>query len=91
MLNISLPLLNSLLKFKSDIETAVQKNDNLMRKRKRCGKYEVWFLKVREKDARVSGPLLRQKAKEKKKWAKDDFQALEGWFHRWKKRENITS
>ncbi|GBN65191.1 hypothetical protein AVEN_8426-1 [Araneus ventricosus] len=40
MLNISQPLLNSLLKFKSDIETAVQKKDNVMSKRKRCQKDE---------------------------------------------------
>ncbi|GBM75138.1 hypothetical protein AVEN_233782-1 [Araneus ventricosus] len=38
MLNISQLLRNSLLKFRSDIETAVQKNDNLMRKR--CWKDE---------------------------------------------------
>ncbi|GBL84271.1 hypothetical protein AVEN_118656-1 [Araneus ventricosus] len=63
MLNISQPLLNSLLKFRSDIETAVQQNDNLMRKRKRYGKVEdvedelkECFLKVRGKDTRVSGP-----------------------------------
>ncbi|GBM83843.1 hypothetical protein AVEN_115643-1 [Araneus ventricosus] len=71
MLNISQPLLNSLLKFRSDIETAVQKNVNLMLKKKRCRKGEdvedalkELFLKVREKDARVSGPLLRQKAED---------------------------
>ncbi|KAL4103218.1 hypothetical protein QTP88_010049 [Uroleucon formosanum] len=49
-----------------------------------------WFVKVRNKDARVSGPLLRQKAEElAEKMGKVDFKATEGWFHRWKKRENI--
>ncbi|GBN00574.1 hypothetical protein AVEN_171355-1 [Araneus ventricosus] len=39
-----------------------------------------WFLKVREKDARVSGQLLRQKAENlaKKKMIKHDFQASKG-------------
>ncbi|GBN50618.1 hypothetical protein AVEN_221033-1 [Araneus ventricosus] len=56
---------------KRDIETAVQKNDNLMRKRKRCGEDEdvedvlkEWFLKVRANDARFSGPLHRQKSED---------------------------
>ncbi|XP_025409558.1 tigger transposable element-derived protein 4-like [Sipha flava] len=50
-----------------------------------------WFTKVREKYARVIGPLLRQKAEDlAKKMGKDDFVATEGWFHRSKKRENIS-
>jgi hypothetical protein len=51
---------------------------------------KLWFTDVREQDARVDGPLIRQKAEElAKKMGKDDFVATEGWFHRWKKRENI--
>ncbi|GBO14164.1 hypothetical protein AVEN_36601-1, partial [Araneus ventricosus] len=64
----------------SHIETAVQKNDNLMRERKQCGKDEdvegalkEWFLKGR----RLS-----------KKMGKDDFRASKGWCHRWKKKES---
>jgi hypothetical protein len=51
---------------------------------------KLWFTNVREQDARVDGPLMRQKAEElAKRMGKDDFVATEGWFHRWKKRENI--
>ncbi|VVC31429.1 Homeobox domain-like,HTH CenpB-type DNA-binding domain [Cinara cedri] len=68
------------------------------RKRKRCGKDDTveralkeWFVKVRNKDARVSGPLLCQKAEElAEKIRKVNFKATDGWFHRWKKRENIS-
>jgi len=38
----------------------------------------------------ISGPLLRQKAEElAEKMGKVNFEATEGWFHQWKKRENI--
>jgi hypothetical protein len=51
---------------------------------------KLWFTNVREQDTRVDGPLMRQKADElAKKMGKDDFVATEGWFRRWKKRENI--
>lgn len=44
-----------------------------------------------KKDARINDPLLRQKAEYlAKKMVKDDFVAMEGWFQRWKKRENIS-
>ncbi|KAL4127580.1 hypothetical protein QTP88_011747 [Uroleucon formosanum] len=73
-------------------------NESDSRKRKRAGKEEVvdkalkeWFLQVRKKDARINGPLLRQKAEDlAKKMGKDDFVATERWFQRWKKRENIS-
>jgi len=46
--------------------------------------------KIGNKDACLSGPLLRQKAEElAEKMGKVDFKATEGWFHWWKKRENI--
>ncbi|XP_025417108.1 tigger transposable element-derived protein 6-like [Sipha flava] len=68
-----------------------------MDERQLGGKEEVeealkqWFTKVRQKDVRVTGPLLRQKAEDlAKKIGKDNFVATEGWFHRWKKRENIS-
>ncbi|XP_025198312.1 tigger transposable element-derived protein 6-like [Melanaphis sacchari] len=42
-------------------------------------------------DARINGPILRQKAEElAKKIGIENFIASEGWFHRWKKRENIV-
>jgi len=71
-LNAPQSLLGRMLKSRQAIE-----NENSNRKRKRAGKEEVeealkqWFTKVREKDARVTGPLLRQKPKiSRKKWVK---------------------
>jgi len=70
---------------------------NSNRKIKGVGKEEVedalkqWFTKVREKDDLVTGPLLCQKAEDlEKKMVKNVFVTTEGWFHRWKKRENIS-
>lgn len=97
-LKISQPLLCKLLKNRVEIENAAKSNDNLENKRNRSGKdnqvesaLKLWFTNVREKDARVDGPLMRQKADElAKKMGKEDFVATDGWFHRWKKRENIV-
>ncbi|KAL4123077.1 hypothetical protein QTP88_015309 [Uroleucon formosanum] len=58
---------------------------------KRAGKEEEveealkqWFTKVREKDDRVTGPLLRQKAEElAKKMGKDDFVATKVAARSW--------
>ncbi|XP_050547232.1 tigger transposable element-derived protein 6-like [Daktulosphaira vitifoliae] len=97
-LNVSQSLLGRMLKSRQKIENASLANVNSNRKRKRVGKEEEvedalkqWFTKVREKDARVTGPLLLQKAEElAKKMDKNNFVATEGWFHRWKNRENIS-
>lgn len=97
-LQISQPLLCKLLKNRDSIVRAGKENQNLNCKRFRGGKdnevesaLKLWFTNVREQDARVDGPLMRQKAEElAKKMGKDDFVATEGWFHRWKKRENIV-
>jgi hypothetical protein len=96
-LKISQPLLCTILKKRGVIERSVKLNENLNCMRNRSGKdgqvesaLKLWFTNVREQDARVDGPLMRQKAEElAKKMGKDDFVATEGWFHRWKKRENI--
>jgi hypothetical protein len=98
-LNVSNCTLNRILKNRSNIERAIMDNESDSRKRKRSGKEEVvdkalkeWFLQVRKKDARINGPLLRQKAEDlAKKMEKDDFVATEGWFQRWKKRETSAS
>lgn len=91
-LNISQPMLHSLLKSRNDLESAVLNNENVSRKSKRCEKDEdveaalkTWFFQVRDKDARVNGPLLRQKAEQlAMKMGKNDFQASQGWFYSWK-------
>ncbi|XP_025203182.1 tigger transposable element-derived protein 3-like [Melanaphis sacchari] len=69
-LNLSQSLLGRMLKSRQEIEGNALENVNSNRKRKRAGKeeeveeaLEQWFIKVREKDARVTGPLLRQKSR----------------------------
>lgn len=97
-LNVSQSVLSRILRNRKEIELEALQNECQSRKRKRDGKdadvehaLKEWFLKVREKDARVSGTLLREKAEElAEKMGKDNFKATEGWFHRWKKRENIS-
>lgn len=64
MLNVSQSLLGRMLKSRQEIENVSLANKNSDCKRKRVGKEEVeealkqWFTKVREKDVRVTGPLL---------------------------------
>jgi hypothetical protein len=68
------------------------------RKRERSGKdnqvesaLKIWFSKVREKNAPINGPIMCQKAEElAKTMGKEDFVATDGWFNRWKRRENIV-
>ncbi|XKL62986.1 hypothetical protein PGB90_005350 [Kerria lacca] len=89
-LHTSQTVLCRLLKDRDNFENAAIQNENLSRKRKRGGKdddvelaLKDWFSKVRAKDARVTGPVLRQKAGDlAQKMGKIDFVATEGWFHR---------
>ena len=77
---------------------AAKQNDNLSCKRKRVGKdqqvesaLKLWFTNVRQRDARVDGPLMQQKAEQlDAQMGKENFVATVGWFNRWKKRENIV-
>lgn len=95
-LNVSQSLLGRMLKSRQEIENASLADKG--RIRKRAGKegeveeaLKQWFTKVRDKDVRVTGPLLRQKAQNlAKEMGKNNFVATEGWYHRWKKRENIS-
>ncbi|XP_022160173.1 tigger transposable element-derived protein 6-like [Myzus persicae] len=97
-LQISQPLLCKLLKKRVEIENSATLNKNPNIKRIRSGKEEqvesallLWFINVRKNDARINGPILRQKAEElAKKMGIENFIASEGWFYRWKKRENIV-
>jgi methionyl-tRNA synthetase len=97
-LKISQPLLCKILKNISDIETSALTNENMDWKRARSGKdsqvesaLKIWFSNVREKNASINGPLMRQKAEELAKTiGKEKFNATDGWFNRWKKRENIV-
>ena len=85
-------------KNRKDLERNFRDNENLSAKRKRNGKdkevesaLKLWFTNVREMDARVDGPLMRQKAEDLAvKMGKNNFVATDGWFNRWKKRENIV-
>ena len=89
-LKISQPVLNKILKNRTNLESASISDMNASRKRQRLGKDEdvevalvEWFQSVREKDARVNGPILRDKAEAlAKKLGKENFVATEGWFRR---------
>ena len=97
-LKISQPLLCKILKDRSDIETSALTNGNTDRKTARSGKdsqvesaLKIWFSNVREKNASINGLLMRQNAEElAKTMGKETFSATDGWFNRWKKRENIV-
>jgi len=78
--------LGRILKDREDIECEALQNESQSQKRKRCGKDDTvervlkeWFVKVRNKDVRVSGPSLRQKAEElAEKMGKVNFKATDG-------------
>lgn len=96
-LGISQPLLCKLLKNRNEIEKSLMNNENISRKRKRCGKDEdveealkQWFTKVRKQDARVNGPFLKLQAEKLALKMGKNFNATDGWLHRWKKRENLV-
>lgn len=97
-LKISQPFLCKILKNRSNIEIAHISNKNMKRKRERSGKdnqvesaLKIWFRKVREKNAPVNGPMMCRKAEElAKTLGKKGFVATDGWFSRWKMRENIV-
>lgn len=100
-LEISQTTLGRILKKRYEIEQLASENENMAKlatKRRRTGKdreveaaLKQWCTIAREKGLHVNGPLIRQKAEDlAKRMGKDDFVATEGWFHRWKKRENIV-
>ena len=92
-LNLSQTSLNRLLKNREAIEG--QSGGDT--KRRRSGKDPAveaavvkWIANAREKNAPLSGPLVKEKAGElAAKLGKSDFKATDGWFSRLKKREGI--
>lgn len=51
----------------------------------------VWYLKVKEKNLPITAGILRKKAKAiALSLGKPEFVPTEGWFARWKKRNNVT-
>lgn len=97
-LDVTQSFLCKFLKTRDSVQADCLNNENMSRKRKRCGKDEdveialkEWFTTVRQKDSRIDGPLMQQKAEDlAKQMGKDDFSATGGWFHRFKKRKNIV-
>nr|XP_006006176.1 PREDICTED: tigger transposable element-derived protein 4-like [Latimeria chalumnae] len=73
-------------------------NVNPHRKRKRKGKDNeveeallLWFQQALAKGARLSGPMLKMKAKElATDLGHEGFQPTDGWLSRWKTRQNIV-
>ncbi len=92
-LDISRCTLHRILKDRSSIEQASLENGCVTRKRKQILKEEIvevalneWFLKIREKDARLDNPLFHEKAEQMvKTLGQPDFKVTEGWFQCWKK------
>ncbi|XP_070550158.1 tigger transposable element-derived protein 4-like [Ptychodera flava] len=70
---------------------------NHNRKRQRAGKEEevgsalfLWFQQKISQGARLSGPLLKQKATELAAAEGSEFTPSDGWLSRWKSRHNIA-
>ena len=70
---------------------------NHNRKRQRAGKEEevgsalfLWFQQKLSQGARLSGPLLKQKATELAAAEGTEFTPSDGWLSRWKSRHNIA-
>lgn len=97
-LGVAQSTLSKILKNRVNLVNDKLSNVNSSRKRKRTGNdpkvdgaLRDWFCKVRKQDAMVDGPLLKAKAKElAEKLGNEEFAASDGWFSRWKKRENIS-
>jgi flagellar motor switch protein FliG len=86
LLKISQPLLCKILKNIPDIEISALTNENTDRTRARSGKesqvesaLNIWFRNVREKNASINGPLVREKAEElAKTMGKETLSATNG-------------
>ncbi|GBN28018.1 hypothetical protein AVEN_82003-1 [Araneus ventricosus] len=93
-LKISQPLLCKILKNREDLLRRAKEN-NTNCKRNICSKDEkapkLWFTNIQERGSPISGPLMRQKAEDlAAKMGQKAFVASDGWFHRWRKRENVV-
>jgi hypothetical protein len=97
-LNISKPILCKILQIRPDVETSASTNMNTDRKRARSGKdsqvesaLKMRYSNVREKNASINGPLMRQKAEKcAKTVGKEKFSATSRWFKRWKTQETVV-
>ncbi len=97
-LGVPQPTLCRILRSRDAIQSEFSSNTNVYsKKRKRTGKdadvetaLKDWFSLARAKNAPLSGPLLREKANDLARKMGKNFQATEGWFNRWKARENIV-
>ena len=98
-MNVSQSFLHKLFKNLEDIEKKYSLNENPNTKQNCCGKNQevetalkLWFANVRERDARIDGPLLPQKAEDlASKLQKENFITTKGWFQHWKKRQNLQT
>ncbi|KAK9731551.1 CENP-B N-terminal DNA-binding domain [Popillia japonica] len=87
-----------LLKRKDSVLTDWRENLKLTQKRKRSGKelqvegdLMEWFREKRARNVPISGPILKQKAEEiAERRGKSDFKATNGWFCRWKNRNQVS-
>eukprot|EP00061_Rhincodon_typus_P019082 g48535.t1 len=98
MFNISKSQVGRISQNRERILEEWRQNANPNRKRKRKGKdIEVedalllWFQHAVAEGVRISGPMLKTKAKEfAEELRHDDFEPTDGWLSRWKARNNIV-
>ena len=94
---VSTSQVSCLSKKKDDLIRDFESGGNRSRKRKREGKEEdvgnalfLWFEQKLGQGARLSGPLLKQKACDHAHTQGTDFTPSDGWLSRWKVRHNIV-
>ncbi|XP_043557817.1 uncharacterized protein LOC122555765 isoform X2 [Chiloscyllium plagiosum] len=98
MFNISKSQVGRISQNRERILEEWRQNANPNRKRKRKGKdIEVedalllWFQHAVAEGVRISGPMLKTKAKEfAEELHHNDFEPTDGWLSRWKARNNIV-
>lgn len=94
---VSTSQVSRLVKGKVEILQQFENNGNPNRKRQRAGKNEevgnalfLWFRQKLSQGARISGPMLKQKAADLAAAEGTDFMPSDGWLSRWKARHNVV-
>jgi len=94
-LGISRGLLRNLLRDEEKLRTTTEQSND--RKRQRHGKNDKvedslweWFQFARSRRVPINGPILCQKAEDLARLLGfNDFEATDGWLHRWKQRHSL--
>lgn len=94
---VSTSQVSRLVKNKDELVRQYDGGANTSRKRQRGSKEDVvgralfvWFQQKLSQGARLSGPLIKQKARELSQAHGGEFTPSEGWLSRWKVRNNVV-